>query len=406
MGAAAGPAEAQTPRRLSVAAFPLLDKLIEGMAPRWRERHPGVALEVISRQWMDHHTAMTTALSTASHLPDVMALEIGFVGRFGQGSGLEDLRQPPFNIEADAPRWIRGAYEQGRNRRGELVAAPADVGPGTMFYRADVLDKAGVDPARLSASWDSYLDAGRQIQARTGARLVGHALELKDIVARTGIAPGDGLYYGADNHPQVTSARFVRGFTLARQVRQERLDGRYMIWTNEWVEALRRGRVATALSGAWMAGQLSGWLAPETAGLWRAAPLPEGALIGYGGSSYAIPRRSDPATKALAWDFIRMMTLDPAVQLLAFKQFDAFPTLLATLDDPFFDEPLPFLGGQRARRQWRDTARRLPAVPVHKQNAFAEEVVGGELDKVMDHGKDITQALQDAARLLERRANR
>ena len=29
---------------------------------------------------------------------------------------------------------------------------------------------------------------------------------------------------------------------------------------------------------------------------------------------------------------------------------------------PFFDEPLPFLGGQPARRLWRDAARRITPV--------------------------------------------
>lgn len=391
---------------LTVAAFPLLDKLIEESRPQWQRRHPDVALQVVSRQWMDHHTAMTTALSTASHLPDVMALEVSFLGRFAEGGGLDDLAQPAFGIGALKDRWVPGAYDQGRNSRGQMVGAPADMGPGTMFYRADVLDRAKVDPARLSASWDSYLDAGQEILARTGARLVGHASEVKDIVARTGLQSGEGLYFDAAQRPQVAGPRMRRGFEMAHRTRRAGLDARQITWTNEWVESLRRGRVATALSGAWLSGQLSGWLAPETAGLWRSAPLPEGALVGYGGSFYAIPRKSDPARKALAWDFVQMMTLDPEVQLHAFKQYDNFPTLLATHDDPFFDEPLPFLGGQRARRQWRTTARQLPAVRMHKQNAFADEVIGAELDKVLLQGKDVASALADASRLIERRATR
>jgi multiple sugar transport system substrate-binding protein len=43
---------------------------------------------------------------------------------------------------------------------------------------------------------------------------------------------------------------------------------------------------------------------------------------------------------------------------------------------------------------------------VHKQDAFAAEVIDTELDKVLDQGKDITTALADAARLLEKRARR
>ena len=117
-------------------------------------------------------------------------------------------------------------------------------------------------------------------------------------------------------------------------------------------------------------------------------------------------RSSDPARKALAWDFIRLMTLDPAIQALAFKEYDAFPSLLQTHEDPFFDEPLPFLGGQRARTLWREAARRIAPLVVHKQSGFADEVIGTELDNVIDRDKDIRQALADAERLLQRRARR
>jgi multiple sugar transport system substrate-binding protein len=177
-------------------------------------------------------------------------------------------------------------------------------------------------------------------------------------------------------------------------------------WSNEWAEAFRRGRLATELSGAWMVGQMANWVAPDTRGRWRAAQLPGETFVGYGGTFYAIPRRSDPARKALAWDLIRLLTRDPALQLAAFKSQDAFPALLATHEDPFFDEALPFLGGQRARRLWRDAARRIGPVRNHKQNNFADEVIGTELDNVIDRGKDIGAALGDAARLLERRARR
>jgi multiple sugar transport system substrate-binding protein len=43
---------------------------------------------------------------------------------------------------------------------------------------------------------------------------------------------------------------------------------------------------------------------------------------------------------------------------------------------------------------------------VHKQSNFAEDAVNAELDQVLDDGKDVRQALADAARLLETRARR
>jgi multiple sugar transport system substrate-binding protein len=394
------------PTTLIVAAFPAVDDIVRAAIPAWKRLHPTVDIKVISRQFNDHHTAMTTALSTSFYLPDVMALEVGYVGRFAQGGGLDDLRQPPYNIQAVQARWVPYAVQQATNRKGAVVAAPTDIGPGTLLYRRDVLAKAGVSEAELTQSWDSFVASGPKIKASTGAYLVAHARDVKDILIRTGIQPGEGLYFDAQSNVLVTSKRFVRAFELARQVRQGKLDARVGAWSNEWSEGFKRGTIATQLTGAWLAGHLNNWLAPNTKGQWHAAALPEGAFAAFGGTFLAVPRGTPTEHKLLAWQFIQLLTLNREMQLAAFKTQDAFPALLAAFDDPFFDQPIEFLGGQNARVGWRAAAQRITAVGVHKQDAFADEVINTELDKVLDRGKDIATALADAERLLKQRAFR
>jgi multiple sugar transport system substrate-binding protein len=396
---------AASPVTLTVAAFPALDEIVKAALPRFKELQPEINVKVVSRQFIDHHAAMTTALSTSSQLPDVMALEVGYVGRFAQGGGLEDLSAAPYEAQRHRAAWVPYAVDQGSDG-GRIVAVPGDIGPGTLLYRADTLQRAGLKESDLTASWDTYVEAGRQLKSRANAYLVAHARDLKDIVIRTGLAGGEGLYFDRDSRVLVDSPRFARAFELAQQVRKAGLDARVNAWSNEWTTAFRRGTLATQMSGAWLAGHLSNWLAPDTRGLWRAAPLPGGVTAAYGGSFLAIPRRADPARKAAAWELIRLLTLDRSRQLAAFKAQDAFPALVSAHDDPFFAEPLPFLGGQAARQLWRDAARRITAVPVHRQDAFAEEVVNTELDKVLDQGKAVAAALADARRQLERRARR
>lgn len=400
------PALAQTREVLTVAAFPLMDEIARAAIPAWQAMHPDVELRILMRQYSDHHTAMTTALSTAVGLPDVMALESSFVGRFAQGGGLEDLRQAPFGIEAFRPRLVPYAYDQAIARSGAVVAMPADIGPGTMLYRQDILGRAGVAPEELTVSWDRYVDAGGRIKARTGAYLIANVQEIKDILIADGLKPGEGVYFDTDSRVLVNSPRFERAFEVALRARQKGLDAKVQAWSNDWGAGFKQGRLATELSGAWLVGQLNAFVAPETKGLWRASSLPGGSQVPYGGTFYAIARKSAPSRKLLAWRFIQMMTLDPARQLQAFKAYDAFPALRDVHEDPFFSEPVAFLGGQRARLLWREDALRISAQPVHKQNKFAEEVVQTELDKVLRGQKSIRTALADAEQLLARRAKR
>jgi multiple sugar transport system substrate-binding protein len=404
--AAGAPSAWAKPRRLTIAAFPNVDAIVKAAIPHFQRLYPDVDVQVSSRQYADHHTAMTTALSTSAHLPDVMALEADYLGRFAHGGGLADLTQAPFQFDRLRSRFVPYAYEQAVNRHGVVVAVPTDIGPGTLMYRSDLLEKSGLAAVDLTHSWESYVDAGLKIKARTGAYLISSARIVKDIIIRSGLKAGEGLYFDKEFRVLVNSPRFEQAFTLARKVRRNHLDAKVLKWTNEWSEGFKRGLLATEMSGAWMVGQFANWVAPNTKGTWRVSHLPGDTYIAFGGTFYALPRKAAPENRELAWEFIRLLTLSREMQFAAFKSEDAFPALLDTHDDPFFEQPLPFLGGQRARPLWRDAARRITAPMVHKQDSFAEEVINTELDNVIDRDKEIGRALADAERLLALRARR
>jgi len=202
----------------------------------------------------------------------------------------------------------------------------------------------------------------------------------------------------------VDSPRFVRAFELAKKVRDQKLDGKIRAWSTEWSQGFKNGQITAQMSGAWLAGHMANWLAPSTQGLWRAAQLPEQSWAAWGGTFYAIPKASK--NKVLAWEFIQLMTLNREMQLAAFKVRDAFPALLGAHTDAFYDQPIAFLGGQKARLLWREAALKIKAVEVHKLDPIADEIVTLELDKVLNHGKSIPLALADAKALLERRVRR
>lgn len=405
LGAAARGVRAQPPRPvLRVATFPDLDRAARAAAPLWARLHPDVELKIVSMQYADHHLAMTTALATGSGLPDVMAIDLRYIGKFAFSGGFVDLNAAPYNVQALRGEYVHYAFAQGVGPAGAQVAIPTDIGPGTLLYRKDLLDKAGVSEAELTRDWDAYLAAGKKIKAATGAYLMADAADLRDIALRQGLKDGEGLYFDAEGRVLVDGPRFVRAFELGRAARLAGLDARASAWSNDWAAGFKQGRIATQMMGAWLVGHLKNWLAPDTQGLWRSAPLPGGVQAAYGGSFYAIPKKAQ--NKAAAWDFIRLMTADKAVQLDSLRVLDSFPALLAAQQDALMDEPIAFLGGQRARQLWRTTAAQVPATPVSRFDALATDIIRDEFEQVIARGKPIATALQDARSLIERRARR
>jgi multiple sugar transport system substrate-binding protein len=402
LSVAAAGAHANT--TLSVAVFPKLDQGIKDSLPEWKKLHPDIDVKLSALAIADHHNAMTTALATSSDLPDVMAVEVGFIGRFAAGGGLEDLSKPPYNAGQDKNEFIRYTFAQATTQDGAIVGMPADIGPGTLFYRKDILDKAGVTEADLNKSWDSYLAAGQKIKQATGAYLMASSRDIEDIYIRADLKEGDGVYFDKAGKPIVTSARFVNAFRLAKKARDLGLDAKITPWSNEWAEGFKRGTVATQMMGAWLGGHLSSWIAPDTKGLWRAANLPNNAYASFGGTFYAIPAKA--TQKAAAWEFIQFLTTRQDVQLTAFRSIDAFPALLSAQNDAFFSQPVPFLGDEKARLIWRDAASHIPAIQRNKYDQVAEEAVHSALDKVVDDNENIDTALKEAQDQIEHRVRR
>ena len=398
-----GAAHAET---LTVSLFPDMDTAIKAAIalPEFKKEFPGVDVKIVPLAWADHHTALTNALATGSGAGDVVAIDVSYIAKFAETTGLQDLNKAPYSAGSLKSKFVPFTIAQATTDDGRLIALPNDIGPGSMFYRRSVLKKAGVSVADLTKSWDSFLEAGKKIKAKTGAYLIANANSVAELMYKSNIPAGEGVFFDKNGKVLVDSPRFVKAFQIAKAVHDAGLDGNINEWTNEWYEGFRKGTVATQFSGAWLYGQLKGWMAPDTGGDWGIANLPNNAYASWGGAFWAIPTQGKQ--KDLAWKFVKFITANKAAQLAAFKANGAFPSLKAAQSDPSFNEPIEFLGGQKARLMWKSAAARIKPIDVDKYDTVAQEIIYNTLKQVINENKDITAALAEAKTQIERRARR
>jgi len=386
---------------ITVAVYPDLDSVIKGVLPAFQVLYPDIEVELEVAGYGDHHTKLLTTLAAGMGVPDVAAVEIGYIARFAAEGGLVDLSQPPYNAEAYAALFVPYAWQQAHTVDGRLIAMPADIAPATMFWRRDVFAERGASIDEIK-TWEDYIEVGRRLTYDAdGDGQIDHWLVDDAATVAMILWGGHTRFFDQEGNCIVDSPRFVRAFEVAKAIREAGLDARISAWTSEWYEAFRRGTVATAINGAWLMGHLKNWIAPETARLWGAAQLPGGTYTQRGGTWYAIPQASEH--KDAAWKLIKFLTTNPDIQLRAFEITNAFPAVQAVWEDPIFEEPVPFLGGQTARLLWKEAVQHIVGVPTNPNDAIAMEIVSDALTQVLEEGRPIEEALAEAKQLIERR---
>ncbi len=393
---------------ITVATFPHVDEAVKSLLPRFNEDYPNIEVEVLSQGFEDHHTAMMTDLAAGEPLPDVVLLEISFIAQFSRAGGFRDLLVEPFNAGQYEDIFVPYKWAQPMTPDGRLVAMPKDIAPASIFYRRDIFEDAGLpsepeEVAELMTTWEDWLDVARQLTRDTTGDgepdhwAVAHAGE----VANMFVEAHDEGWFDEDGNPNLTNPQFVEGLEMARRIREEGLDADIGAWSTEWFEAIERGTTAMLMHGAWMGGHIRTWMAPETAGNWGVAHLPDGMHANDGGSFFGIPETAE--YPEASWEFIKWYTTQADVQAEMFVNNDIFPAVLEAFDDPAFDEPIDFYGGQRARQLWIEVAQNVPDVRVHPSDPIADELFGQAVEEVLLEGRDPLEALEDANEQVRRR---
>ncbi len=377
---------------LRIDGFPDYDTQIDAIAPGLTQHN----VTMLKNNHGDHHNKLKTNLATGTGAGDVVLIDVGFVGSFVNAGGFVDL--------TDFYRDIKGNYasyavEAGKGNDGKQYAVPVDLGPGVMYFRRDYMEDMGFDLNEVMTDWDTYIAYGAKLKEK-GILLIGDAGALANAYYRFNVGEGEGLYFDAKGNSLVTSDRFVRAFEIAKAVRDGGMDGNISEWTEDWYAGFREGKFATQMSGAWLLGHLKNWIAPETSGLWGVSNLPAGIYGTWGGSYLAIPKQAkDPSA---SWDLVEYM-ISEENQLAGFKNIAAFPAHTGTYSDPSFAEPIEFLRGQQARLLFADIVANVTPVTPMKGDLIAEDLINQALEKVLNDGVSIEEALKDAEKQIKRR---
>ena len=395
---------AQTAKKtITISSWAGNDKLIEGVLPGFLKENPGLEVKVVGGSaFADYHPGLNNRLNS-SKAEDVVSIGGQFAQEYADGVLLDDLRAAPYNFNAAARKnFVASQVAAATGAKGNVAAVPNDAPPQVTYYRRDILEKAGIKIEDLTSSWESYFAAGAKLKAM-GYFITNGAEDIAGTVMRGSVPSGQGMYFDRAGKPTVDSARFVRAFTLAKQAKDQGLDSRIAGWTPEWFDAFKTGKCVTISVGSWFENILMDNVGKDGNGKWGVALSPEKQNSINGGAFYSIP--TSGKNKAEAWKLLQYL-VSPKVQAEVFKQSGNFPANLQALDEPIFNEPSAYFGGQKIRQVYAQAAKNTAALLPSKNYVLADTIVNDALKQVLEQGKDIKAALSEAKALIERRISR
>ena len=302
---------------------PNLDKVVDV----WNKAHPEIHVTVNKQDGGDPAiTKLLTAIKAGSGAPDLIQAEYQKIPTLVASDALADI-SGVVDKGSLSGAFSKSAWDAVTLGGDAVYAVPQDTGPMMFFYRSDLFEKYGLT---VPTTWDQYADTAKKLHAADPSAYLG-TFSANDAGWFAGLAQqakaewwstsGEAWSVGIDKDATQKVAKYWGGL-----VADGSIDNKPM-YTPEWNAGLNNGTQAGWIGAVWGPGVLSG-NAADTAGKWKAAPLPNWDAAApsngnWGGSSTAVTTQSKHQ-KAAA-EFATWLNTDKDAVAALVKQTGIYP---------------------------------------------------------------------------------
>ncbi len=393
-------ATAVSAQTLTVWVWDINKPALESTVESFQEMHPGVdvVVEDLGNQNV-YDRGLAGCAAGGLDMPDVYLVENNEAQVFW--AQFPDCFVDLTTLGADELRPMFPDFKWAELTVGDAIhAVPYDSGPTAIFYRRDLYEQAGIDPADIE-TWNDFIDAGTQMnEAFDGNVKMGAIGKGSDDEWFRMLANQAGCFYFDQAATEITITQ--PGCVQAMETMKNVWDASTLHpagWS-EQIQFLQNDAQASSFFGSWYSGTLIANMPEEQAGEWGVYLTPaleEGGVraSNLGGSALAIPASSD--NPELAYDFITNALADEENQREILFEYGLTPSLLSLQDDPALEQGVEFFGGQAIWEDILGTLGDVPAVAGTQYFQEAREVMIVTVNDYLDGEYASAEAALDAA---------
>lgn len=264
-------------------------EVVSELIHEFEAENPGIKVDVQNIPWTAAHEKLLTAFA-ADGLPDVCQLGNTWVPEFAELDALTPLQ--PFvqhSAVVDPKDYFQGIWDTNVIH-GELVGVPWYVDTRLIYYRKDLLAKAGYDhPPRTWAEWEEQMAAIKRMQGPNRYAVLMPINEFEQQLSLALQQP-DPLLRDDDTRGNFASPGFRRTLAFYANMFEQGWAPKMSETqiSNVWDEFFR-GFNVFYISGPWNIREFKKLQPKELEGQWGTAALP-----GPDGPGAGIMRRHQP----------------------------------------------------------------------------------------------------------------
>jgi multiple sugar transport system substrate-binding protein len=382
------PTPPPTPQPIAITLWSFLGGASETLRSGFDQAFPQITLTIEERSYDRSHQQLIESLASGSGAPDIFMTDLTFLGQIKAAGGLTNLADEPFNAAAFQHDIVAAAWEYG-SLDGRQVVMPWLMGVGLGWYRPDIFAAAGLpsEPEQVqqaAATWQGWLALDSALRkANDQASILSSAIDLFNARAAQqgqGWIAGEQLRIDERGTP---AAELVAAALKSNPELNQNSDG--------VMRRIVEGRLAGTVDGSWLRFFLQ-QDALQTAGQWRVIRAPGGDFLA-GAIFLGIPQES--AQKEAAWEFVRYMSATSAGQNETFKVSGAFPPYKPAWNDPIYQQPVEFFGGQSAYRIMAAAAENIPIGQVSPHDLTITQLIGRAIEDLVRNDRDPAEVMDE-----------
>jgi multiple sugar transport system substrate-binding protein len=344
-------------------------EVVQELVRDFEQEFPEIRVEVQQIPWSAAHEKLLTAF-VGRATPDLAQLGNTWIAEFVALRALEPLDARIDSTDSlDPADYFPGVWDTNRID-GTVYGVPWYVDTRLLFYRQDILTRAGYDA--MPVTWSGWLEAMKAVKRTVGREGYAILLPVNEWTQPVilGLQAESPILERNATRGAFTEPEFRRAFSFYLELFRAGLAP--PLANNEVAnvyQEFEKGYFSMYITGPWNLGEFRNRLAPEIQDSWDTAPLPgpEGPGVSLaGGSSLVLFRRSRHPDAA--WRLVEFLSR-PEQQIRFSRLSGDLPARREAWEDPALARD------PKVRAFWKQLQRVVPTPKIPEWELITSRIL-------------------------------